>query len=245
VLGADGNLVDADSDQLGVDLELLRGPSEQLALALSHLRSLAELERASIGALTALARAVDAKSSWTRGHAERVAEIAVAIAEEIGWTEPRLGVVRRGALLHDVGKIGVPVAVLDKPDRLTTDEVALLRTHVEKGARILEPIEAFADLLPILWQHHERLDGSGYPRGLEGSQIDPAACIVAVADVFEALTAERPYRGAQDPDATLAYLVARAGGEFDLKPVAALERLRDRSPRWPFPQRDLRARSVG
>lgn len=245
VLGAVGILVDADSDLLGIDLELLRGPSEQLALALSHLRSLGELERASLGALTALARAVDAKSSWTRGHAERVAEIAVAIAEELGWTEPALGVVRRGALLHDVGKIGVPVAVLDKPDRLTAEEVALLRTHVEKGARILEPIEAFADLLPILWQHHERLDGSGYPLGLEGDQIDPAASVVAVADVFEALTAERPYRGAQDPDATLAYLVARAGGEFDPRAVAALERVRSRSVRWPFPLRDLRARSVG
>ena len=220
-------------------------PSLGLALALSHVRSLADLERANWGALTALARAVDAKSSWTRGHSERVAEIAVALAEERGWTEAEVRLVRRGALLHDVGKIGVPSAILDKPGRLTTGEVALLRTHVEKGARILEPLDSFADILPILWQHHERLNGTGYPRGLVGDAIDPNAALVAVADVFEALTAERPYRAAQDPEETLAYLVGLAGVEFELQSVAALERLRASSPRWPFPLRDLRARSVG
>ena len=245
VLGAVGVLEKPGSTLRGIELDVLRGPFEQLALALAHVRSLAQLESTNWGALTALARAVDAKSSWTRGHSERVAEIAVAIAEEMAWPEQEVRLIRRGALLHDVGKIGVPGAILDKPGRLTAEEIAMLRTHVEKGVRIIEPLAAFSDVLPILWQHHERLDGSGYPRGLARGEIHPHAALVAVSDVFEALTAERPYRAAQDPDESLQYLVKLAGVEFELQSVAALQRLRESSPRWPFPLRDLRARSVG
>jgi len=235
VLGAIGVTNGARAPALGSgDLRVLDAPASQLALALSRVRFLDDLERANWGALTALARAVDAKSPWTQGHSERVARIAVAIALELELPGTEVRLVRRGSLLHDVGKIGVPRAVLDKPDKLDAEEIAILQTHVEKGVRILEPMEGFTDVLPIVWQHHERLDGSGYPKALRGEAIDPLASLVAVADVFEALTAARPYRKAQEPDETLGYLRRLAGIQFDEPSVAALERLRDRSGLWPF-----------
>jgi HD-GYP domain-containing protein (c-di-GMP phosphodiesterase class II) len=140
--------------------------------------------------------------------------------------------IRRGGLLHDVGKIGVPSRVLDKPDALTQGEIAILRSHVEQGARILEPVEDLADVLPIVWQHHERLDGSGYPRGLRGDEIDPAAALVAVADVYEALTTSRPYRAAWEPERADRYLESLAGVQLDSRAVETLVRIRSRQRSW-------------
>jgi putative two-component system response regulator len=125
-----------------------------------------------------------------------------------------------------MGKIGIPGAVLDSSRRLEPEELQMLRTHVEKGARILEPVESLAAVLPIVWQHHERRDGSGYPHGLVASQIHPHAAIVAVADVFEALTAARPYREAWSAERTLDYLVERSESKFDHDAVVALTRAR-------------------
>jgi putative nucleotidyltransferase with HDIG domain len=212
---------------------LLNGACDQLALALAHLDLLEDLERANWGALTALARAVDAKSPWTHGHSIRVSEIAAAIASEIGHSETEVQRIRRGCLVHDVGKIGVPSAVLDKPGALTAADVSMLRSHVEKGVRILQPIEGLADVLPMVWQHHERLDGSGYPRGLAGDAIDPAAALVAVADVFEALTVSRPYRPAWTSDRAMEHLRDLAGTQFDARYVEALARVRGRYQSWP------------
>ena len=195
---------------------------DQLAVALFRVRLMEDLERANWGALNALARAVDAKSPWTLGHSSRVAEIATILGEEVGWSEDELRVVRRGSLLHDVGKIGVPGKVLDKPARLDPAETALLRAHVDLGVRIIEPVEGLADVLPILAQHHERLDGSGYPKGLRGADIHPQALLVAVADVFEALTAARPYREALTADAAEEHLARRAGTEYAARFVEAL-----------------------
>ena len=211
---------------------LLSGACDQLALAFAHIKLLEDLDRANWGALTALARAVDAKSPWTHGHSTRVAEIAVAIAAEIGLTPAEIERIRRGCLVHDVGKIGVPSAVLDKPTPLGNAEITMLHSHVEKGARILQPIEGLADVLPIVWQHHERLDGSGYPKGLCGGEIDPAAALVAVADVFEALTAARPYRAAWSGEEVERYLRGLAGVQFDAGFVAALFRIRERHRSW-------------
>ena len=211
-----------------IGVTLVRDLSEQLALALFRVHLMEDLERANWGALTALARAVDAKSPWTQGHSSRVAEIAVVLAVELGWSDEAVRVVRRGCLLHDVGKIGVPSAVLDKESRLTPDEMAMLRTHVEKGVRIIEPVEGLSEVLPIVGQHHERLDGSGYPRGLHGAEIDVQALLVAVADVFEALTAPRPYRKALSAQAAESYLVRHVGELFDQRAVDALVSARRR-----------------
>lgn len=211
---------------------LLNGACDHLALAFAHVRLLEELDRANWGALTALARAVDAKSAWTHGHSVRVAEIAAAIAADAGRSERDIRRIRRGCLVHDVGKIGVPNAVLDKAGRLEEAEVAMLRSHVEKGARILEPISGLAEVLPIVWQHHERLDGSGYPNRLRAGEIDPDAALVAVADVFEALTVARPYRKAWELERVEGYLRGLAGVQFDAAAVDGLFRICERHRYW-------------
>ncbi len=215
-------LLGAKSGERDARAALLNGACDQLALAFAHVRLIEELDQANWGALTALARAVDAKSAWTHGHSVRVAEIATAIATETGHTELSIRRIRRGCLVHDLGKIGVPNAVLDKRTALDDAEISILRSHVEKGARILEPIAGLAEVLPIVWQHHERIDGSGYPKGLRGGEIDPEAALVAVADVFEALTAARPYRAAWDFDRVERYLGSQAGVQFDAVAVDAL-----------------------
>lgn len=236
LLGAIGLLGYSGGPEERRFLEALEGPSAQLGLAISRVHLIDELDRANWGTLTALARAVDAKSPWTRGHSERVTGIAVAIGEKLALSAEDLRTLRRGALLHDVGKIGVPSVVLDKSDRLTREEIDLLRSHVEKGVRILEPMEGFRDALPIVSQHHERLDGSGYPLGLRGEEIHPLAALVAVADVFEALSAARPYRAARDPEFGMRFLREGAGVAFDRACVEALERARYDGERWPYPE---------
>ncbi len=213
-------------------LALLRGSCDQLALALTRVRLLEDLDRANWGALTALARAVDTKSRWTHGHSIRVAEIAVALASEVGFSDEEVRRIRRGCLVHDVGKIGVPSAVLDKPGPLTGEEMAILHSHVELGVRILEPVEGLAEVLPIVWQHHERLDGSGYPKQLRGKEIAPAAALVAVADIFEAVTVARPYRAAWEPEKAVAHLRSLAGTELNPEYVDALCRIRVRCRSW-------------
>lgn len=226
LLGAKGPERDARTSSLNV-------ACDHLALACAHVRLLEELEQSTWGALTALARAVDAKSAWTHGHSVRVAEIAAAVATEIGLSDSTIRRIRRGCLVHDLGKIGVPNAVLDKQTRLDDAEMAILRSHVEKGARIMEPIAGLAEVLPIVWQHHERLDGSGYPNGLRGAEIHPDAALVAVADVFEALTAARPYRAAWSFDRVEDHLRSLAGVHFDACAVDALLRISERHRCWP------------
>ena len=176
------------------EVRRLRQIGDQATLALSNVDRLDELGRMSLGALTALARTIDANSRWTAGHSERVTLTAIAIAQRMGLDAEQIDALRRGALLHDIGKIGVPVEVLNKPAALTDEEFEQVKAHVTIGHRILEPIEAFHDLIPVVRHHHERMDGTGYPDGLVGEDIDLSARIVAVADTFDALTSDRPYR---------------------------------------------------
>ena len=127
----------------------------------------------------------------------------------------------RGGLLHDIGKIAVPSAILNKPSALTVEEFAIMKEHPATGARILEPIPEYARLIPIVLQHHEKFDGRGYPAGLAGEEISFEARIVAVADVFDALTSKRPYRGAMDHDQACSIIRTRAGTHFDRRMVQA------------------------
>ena len=168
------------------------------------------------------AEVVDAKSPFTGQHSHGVAAYAVRIARELELPEVELAQVRRAALLHDIGKLSVPNSILDKPARLTADEWETVRLHPYYTQRILERVEGFAELARVASAHHERLDGRGYFRGLRGSEIPPHARILAVADIFEALTAARPYRPALPEETALRMLDRDRGIGVDSSALDAL-----------------------
>lgn len=180
------------------------------------------LEQLDLATLTAFARAIDANSPWTAGHSERVTAMALRIAHAMGLPPNDLQIVHRGALLHDIGKIGTPPAILDKPGKLEIWEREIMQNHVKVGTRILEPIECFRDLLGVVAQHHERFDGSGYPAGLAGEHISLHARIVAVADAYDALTSDRPYREGVPEQKAIEILQEKSGTQFDPEVVQAL-----------------------
>ena len=201
------------------DMFHMRQVADQIAVALANAGLIEELELLSTGTLTALARAIDAKSPWTAGHSERVTNMAIEIGRAMGLPPAELKILHRGGLLHDIGKIGISAMVLDKPGKLTPEEFNQMKGHVGLGARILEPISGFADLLPIVLYHHERYDGTGYPEGLAGEKIPLHARIFAVADVYDALISDRPYRPGMPHDQVLNFLREKAGSQFDPKIV--------------------------
>ncbi|NKN38333.1 HD-GYP domain-containing protein [Agrobacterium sp. a22-2] len=170
------------------------------------------------------ARVIDAKSPYTSGHSDRVALFTDMIAEEMGLDPATRRWLKRGALLHDIGKLGVSNSVLDKPGKLEGEEWLAMQRHAEYSETILSRIKAFADLAKIGGAHHERLDGRGYPRGLTGHQIGLETRIVSTADVFDALTADRPYRAAMPVAKALAILWDGANKSHDPACIEALQR---------------------
>jgi HAMP domain-containing protein len=189
--------------------------AKQLSIALANARLLEEIERMSWGALTAMARAIDAKSPWTSGHSEQVAILSVSIGRGMGFDDPALTALQRGGLVHDIGKIGVPGSILNKNGKLTPEERQVIQSHPEAGVRILEPIPEMEVILPMVLHHHEAWDGSGYPMGLAGEEIPLEARIMAVADQFDALNSDRPYRKGFGVQKTVAYLRDQAGRGLD------------------------------
>lgn len=187
----------------------------QVAVAFANLGLLDDLRALNRGALEALARTTDANSPWTAGHSVRVTGIAVALAEADGLDEATVELVRQGSLLHDIGKLAVPQAVLDKPGRLTEAERHLIETHPVVGEQILRPVAAFAPLLPMVRSHHERWDGTGYPDRLSGEKIAPLARLLAVADVADSLLSARPYRAGMPLSFVVQLIVDGAGRHFD------------------------------
>lgn len=179
-------------EQLVITLEQLL--SSQFSLLLKERERLETESRMMLASITALAEALEARDAYTRGHSDSVAEIAVAIAAQMGADDADIAMLRIGARLHDIGKIGVPDAILQKPGKLTSAEYTAIQGHPAIGAGILEPITSLADIIPIVLQHHERVDGKGYPNGLKGTEIALNARITAVADTYDALTSDRPYR---------------------------------------------------
>jgi putative nucleotidyltransferase with HDIG domain len=204
-----------------LDTQNARQIADQLAIALSNVKLIAALEQLHWGTLTALARAIDAKSGWTAGHSERVTRMALQIGRAMGLNANDLKIMHRGGLLHDIGKIGTPPEILDKPGKLSTQETKTMREHVEVGLRILEPIPGLSESLPIVAEHHEWFDGSGYPRGLKGTEINLYARIFAVADSYDAVTSDRPYRKGLPVEETIAMIRQRSGTQFDPSVVEA------------------------
>lgn len=197
------------------DKEQARHLAAQIAVAFSNSQLLTDLEQIQWGTLTALARTIDAKSPWTLGHSERVTNGAIKIAQAMGLPPRELDVMRRGGLLHDIGKIGIPGLILDKPGKLTDEEMKQMREHVNIGVRILQPIPGLAESMSIVSQHHEWVNGGGYPNGLAGEEITLHGRIFAVADCFDALISDRPYRPGMPIERVMQILAAGAGKQFD------------------------------
>jgi putative nucleotidyltransferase with HDIG domain len=179
------------------------------------------MQRGICQSLLGLANALEAKDAYTRGHSERVGATSAALARALGLGPAEVDTVAQAGFLHDIGKIGVPEAVLGKPGALTEEDWALMRRHPLIGAQIVAPFDFLASAAPIIRHHHERCDGSGYPDGLRGEAIPLGACIVAVADVYDALTSDRPYRAALGPEQALEHLGAEAARTLDARVVAA------------------------
>jgi PAS domain S-box-containing protein/putative nucleotidyltransferase with HDIG domain len=188
-------------------------------------RQAEQLRRTVEGAVLAMSHVVETRDPYTAGHERRVAELATAIAGEMGMDGEELDALRHAGLIHDIGKIAVPAEILAKPGRLSEVEFNLIKQHPASGFDILEAIDFGRPVAEIVLQHHERLDGSGYPRGLAGADIQPEARILAVADVVEAMSSHRPYRAALGMKAALAEIREHAGVKYDADVVAACVRL--------------------
>jgi putative two-component system response regulator len=164
--------------------------------SLLRIKRLVEERDSAEAVVFAFARVVEAKSPYTHGHSERVAAYALTLAAEAAVPEDEWETLRKGALLHDIGKVSVPDAILDKPETLTTAEFEIMKQHTVQGARIAEPLRSVRDAVPMIRWHHERLDGRGYPDGLFGGAIPLLVRILSVADVYDSLSSARPYRAA-------------------------------------------------
>jgi putative nucleotidyltransferase with HDIG domain len=210
---------DAFADE---DLLLAHIVAGQIGSAIYRCQLVDELEGAFLTTLGVIADAVELQDPYTADHANEVAELAVRVGERLGVTGPELDRLRYGALLHDVGKIGVPGELLRKPGPLSPNERRRMDAHTAIGARMLERIPFLAPVAPLVRAAHERFDGNGYPDGLAGDEIPRGAMIIATCDAFHAMTSDRPYRKAMPHDAAIVELEAGGATQFDPDVVAAL-----------------------
>src|SRR5580765_2726387 len=167
--------------------------------------------------LSMLTRAIEARDPYTRGHSSRVTYMAESVARALGWSEERIASLRVGGPLHDIGKLAVSDEVLCKEGRLDDDELAQIREHPKIGAKLLLRVTALREAIPYVLYHHERWDGTGYPSGKRGEEIPVEARVLAIADAFDAMTSDRPYRDALSREEALAEVERCAGTQFDPK----------------------------
>jgi putative nucleotidyltransferase with HDIG domain len=179
------------------------------------------LEAGYVQTIIALANSIDSKDRYTRGHSQRVGDLAVEIGKELGLDGQALQDLRFGGILHDIGKIGAPEAILTKRDRLTDDEMAIMRKHPETGAQIVAPVSFLAGVMPAVKSHHERWDGKGYPEGLAGEAIPLIARIVTASDTWDACTSTRPYSKAMSSPEAIEVIRKLSGGQLDPKVAEA------------------------
>ncbi len=192
-------------------------------------RLVADLKRAAeenrtlfLSSIQMLAGAVDEKDPYTKGHSDRVTRYSVILATEMQLPKEEIEKLRIAALLHDVGKIGIEDRILKKPGALTPEEFEIMKTHTTKGATILRPVEMLKEMIPGIELHHESLDGRGYPYGLKGDQLPLLPRVITVADTFDAMTTNRPYQAAMEPEYVVRIINSLANTKFDPRVVAAL-----------------------
>ncbi len=211
-LGALGILIAGIYLKLGVAAILLF--FIPLALARQSFKMYLELKDIHMATVQALISTIEAKDSYTKGHSERVAEIGAKIARKMGLSEKQIEKVEYAGYLHDVGKVSINNSILNKPDSLNKNEFKTIKRHPVTGANIIKNVEHLNDVADYVKYHHERMDGSGYPEGLSGEEIPLGACILAVADVYDALTSDRPYRKAWSHNKAVAMFKKESGVKF-------------------------------
>ena len=203
------------------DLATLETLASQIGVALENSRLVKDIEELFMGTIRTLSEAIDAKSSWTRGHSDRMTRLAVEIGTKMGLSKDELKKLELAGLLHDLGKIGTYETILNKPDKLTDGEMTMIRSHPLDSARILAPIKQLRDIVPSIKAHHEFYNGTGYPDGLKGDDIPPLARILGVADAVDAMGADRPYRKGLPMDEIVAELRKCSGTQLDPEVVDA------------------------
>jgi putative nucleotidyltransferase with HDIG domain len=196
-------------------VNLLSMLASQAAIAIENSRLMEELQELFVQSITALANAIDARDPYTRGHSQRVTEYSLIIARKMGLPREDRELIQYAALLHDIGKIHIRDDILHKPGRLTDDEFEEMQKHPAYGAKIMEPVKRFRSILPFMYHHHEKFAGLGYPFHLQGADIPLAARIISVADSFDAMTSDRPYRKGLPVEQAVSELVKCCGSQFD------------------------------
>jgi putative nucleotidyltransferase with HDIG domain len=224
-----GVLTVLDVQETGVfsneDMDLLRSLSSLTAVAVSNARMEERRRMTFLRTLQSLATALEARDEYTRGHSQRVCEVSMLIGERMGLGADALEELRIGTILHDIGKIGVPDAILNKRARLTDEEFQTMKSHPVIGYEICKPLMLSEGVLLIIRNHHEKLDGSGYPDGLKGGELPLSLRIVCVADAFDAMSSKRPYRGVMELSQVMAEMSRGAGTQFDPVVVECLKQL--------------------
>jgi putative nucleotidyltransferase with HDIG domain len=207
------------------DLRLLSIIANQASQAIENARLHYKMKQLFVSSIKALANAIEVRDVYTRGHSERVTEYAVKIAEKLNVEKEEIEKIRYAALLHDIGKINIREDILNKPGKLTDEEFTIMKKHPVYGAKIMEPVEEFHDILPYVFHHHERIDKKGYPDGLGGEEIPLAARILAVADSFDAMTSNRPYRTAMSVKDAIQELDRNCGTQFEPRIVETFKKI--------------------
>lgn len=197
------------------DMDMVAILCGQVGIAIENARLYENIESSYIGIIATLASTIEARDPYTAGHAIRMAEFSRSIAAELGISGRKMETIYRAALLHDIGKIGIPDHILLKNDKLTDEEFQIMKEHPEIGGKILDNMEGFSEVAFIVRHHHDRFDGNGYPRGLKGEEIPIGARIIALADAFEAMTSDRPYRKALPVTYAVEELKRMADIQFD------------------------------
>jgi len=206
------------------DLELLKALANQVGVAIDNARLYEELRDTFYAVIFALADAIEKRDPYTGGHTKRVMEYSLLIGQAMGLDKRELERLKLAAVLHDIGKIGIRDAILLKEAKLTDEEYRTIMNHTIYGAEILSHIKQLKDIIPGVKYHHEKYNGTGYPEGLKGEEIPLIARIIAVADTYDAMTTDRPYRKGLSPEVALEEIRKHAGTQFDPKVVEAFEK---------------------